>query len=148
MLATTMTEARSPEDKLRWAFRLYDKDGSGVKEKSFHIFHYYATQNLTSKNFVICIFRNYWFRGDDRNHHKSLLTWRTDTGGWCQKFWFFWKVWSWRCLLFACLLMSIDICWPKDGDTPRRQFCLSRVKIETWTVNLVALLGLASLSNV
>ena len=55
MLATTMTEARSAEDKLRWAFRLYDKDGSGVKEKSFHIFHCYATQNLTSKNFVICI---------------------------------------------------------------------------------------------
>ena len=52
MLATTMTEARSPEDKLRWAFRLYDKDGSGVKDKSFHIFHSYATQNLTIKNFV------------------------------------------------------------------------------------------------
>ena len=49
MLATTMTEARSPEDKLRWAFRLYDKDGSGVKDKSFHIFH---SQNLTIKNFV------------------------------------------------------------------------------------------------
>ena len=49
MLATTMTEARSPEDKLRWAFRLYDKDGSGVKDKSFHIFHSYATQNLTIK---------------------------------------------------------------------------------------------------
>ena len=29
MLATTMSEARSPEEKLRWAFRLYDKDGSG-----------------------------------------------------------------------------------------------------------------------
>lgn len=42
------------------------------------------------------IFRNYWFRGDDRNHHKSLLTWRADTGGWFQQFWFFWQVWSWR----------------------------------------------------
>ena len=76
------------------------------------------------------IFRNYWFRGDDRNHHKSLLTWRTDTGGQCQQFWFIWKVWSTSCLLSACLLMYIDICWPKDSDTPsRRQFCLSRVKI-------------------
>ena len=28
-MATTMSEARSPEEKLRWAFRLYDKDGSG-----------------------------------------------------------------------------------------------------------------------
>ena len=52
MLATTMTEARSPEDKLRWAFRLYDKDGSGVKDKSVHIFYPYATQNLTSTNFL------------------------------------------------------------------------------------------------
>ena len=33
MLATTMSEARSAEDKLRWAFRLYDKDGSGEKEE-------------------------------------------------------------------------------------------------------------------
>ena len=33
MLATTMSEARSPEDKLRWAFRLYDKDGSGKVDK-------------------------------------------------------------------------------------------------------------------
>ena len=32
MLATTMSEARSPEEKLRWAFRLYDKDGSGKKD--------------------------------------------------------------------------------------------------------------------
>ena len=47
-----MTEARSPEDKLRWAFRLYDKDGSGVKDKSVHIFYPYATQNLTSTNFL------------------------------------------------------------------------------------------------
>ena len=47
-----MTEARSPEDKLRWAFRLYDKDGSGVEDKSFHNFHLPTTQNLTIKNCV------------------------------------------------------------------------------------------------
>merc|ERR1712106_1027797 len=29
MLATNMSEAGSPEEKLRWTFKMYDKDGSG-----------------------------------------------------------------------------------------------------------------------
>ena len=29
MLATNMSEAGSPEEKLRWAFKMYDKDSSG-----------------------------------------------------------------------------------------------------------------------
>ena len=29
MLATNMAESGSPEEKLRWAFKMYDKDGSG-----------------------------------------------------------------------------------------------------------------------
>ena len=30
MLATDMTASGTPEEKLRWAFRMYDKDGSGM----------------------------------------------------------------------------------------------------------------------
>ena len=29
MMATDMTASGSPEEKLRWAFKMYDKDGSG-----------------------------------------------------------------------------------------------------------------------
>ena len=29
VVATNLTTAGSAEDKLRWAFRMYDKDGSG-----------------------------------------------------------------------------------------------------------------------
>ena len=32
MLATDMTSSGSPEEKLRWAFKMYDKDGSGSIE--------------------------------------------------------------------------------------------------------------------
>ena len=32
MLATDMTASGSPEEKLRWAFKMYDKDGSGCKD--------------------------------------------------------------------------------------------------------------------
>ena len=31
MLATDMTASGSPEEKLRWAFKMYDKDGSGCR---------------------------------------------------------------------------------------------------------------------
>ena len=31
MLATDMTGSGTPEEKLRWAFRMYDKDNSGEK---------------------------------------------------------------------------------------------------------------------
>ena len=30
MIATDMTSGGSPEEKLRWAFKMYDKDGSGM----------------------------------------------------------------------------------------------------------------------
>ena len=30
MMATDMTASGSPEEKLRWAFKMYDKDGSGA----------------------------------------------------------------------------------------------------------------------
>ena len=29
MLATDMTSSGTPEEKLRWAFKMYDKDASG-----------------------------------------------------------------------------------------------------------------------
>ena len=32
MLATNMAESGSPEEKLRWAFKMYDKDGSGASQ--------------------------------------------------------------------------------------------------------------------
>ena len=32
MLATDMTSSGSPEEKLRWAFKMYDKDASGSIE--------------------------------------------------------------------------------------------------------------------
>ena len=31
MIATDMTNSGNPEEKLRWAFKMYDKDGSGGK---------------------------------------------------------------------------------------------------------------------
>jgi Ca2+-binding EF-hand superfamily protein len=32
MLATNLAQAGTPEEKLRWAFKMYDKDGSGAAE--------------------------------------------------------------------------------------------------------------------
>ena len=92
-----------------------------------------------------------WHRWVVLDRSRLNITTNIETAAlskWCQQFWSIWQEWFWRCLLSACLPMSIDICWPKDGDTPRRQFCLSRVKIETWTVKLVAPMGLAYLLNV
>ena len=33
MMATDMTASGTPEEKLRWAFKMYDKDGSGQLKK-------------------------------------------------------------------------------------------------------------------
>ena len=33
MLATDMTSSGSTEEKLRWAFKMYDEDGSGDKKE-------------------------------------------------------------------------------------------------------------------
>ena len=33
MIATDMTTGGSVDERLRWAFKMYDKDGSGVIEK-------------------------------------------------------------------------------------------------------------------
>ena len=33
MLATDMTSSGSPEEKLRWSFKMYDKDASGRAEE-------------------------------------------------------------------------------------------------------------------
>ena len=35
MLATDMTGSGTPEEKLRWAFRMYDKDNSGEYEYEY-----------------------------------------------------------------------------------------------------------------
>ena len=40
MLATDLTAGGSPEDKLRWAFKMYDRDGSGITgtcQKLFYV---------------------------------------------------------------------------------------------------------------
>ena len=34
MMATDMTASGSPEEKLRWAFKMYDKDGSGTEGRT------------------------------------------------------------------------------------------------------------------
>ena len=39
MIATDMTTSGSTEEKLRWAFKMYDKDGSGGQ-----IFHFISTE--------------------------------------------------------------------------------------------------------
>ena len=35
MLATDMTSCGSPDEQLRWAFKMYDEDGSGEYKKHF-----------------------------------------------------------------------------------------------------------------
>ena len=36
-MATDMTASGSPEEKLRWAFKMYDKDGSGQSMATNHL---------------------------------------------------------------------------------------------------------------
>ena len=39
MLATNMSDATSSEEKLRWAFKMYDQDSSGeVKKSEFFLY--------------------------------------------------------------------------------------------------------------
>ena len=35
MIATNMTTSGAPEEKLRWAFKMYDRDGSGMTDMTF-----------------------------------------------------------------------------------------------------------------
>ena len=37
MIATDVTAGGSAEDKLRWAFKMYDRDGSGNSELSWYL---------------------------------------------------------------------------------------------------------------
>ena len=46
-MATDMTASGTPEEKLRWAFKMYDKDGSG--ERWLEI-HQYAATNTQVTN--------------------------------------------------------------------------------------------------
>ena len=59
VVATNLTTAGSAEDKLRWAFRMYDKDGSGEHDDyicshdDYHDFHDYddcGGEPLSSSN--------------------------------------------------------------------------------------------------
>ena len=42
MLATNLSEAETPDEKLRMAFKMYDKDGSGARQ-NFHGIDLYQT---------------------------------------------------------------------------------------------------------
>ena len=57
-MATDMTGSGTPEEKLRWAFRMYDKDNSG------DLLH-----NEQIKNEV---YRFYRVKGDDRNNRNIV----------------------------------------------------------------------------
>ena len=35
MIATDMTSCGTPDEKLRWAFKMYDEDGSGIMHRTF-----------------------------------------------------------------------------------------------------------------
>ena len=54
MMATDMTASGSPEEKLRWAFKMYDKDGSGGPVKK-HLVKIRPT--ILSVSFGTCLFR-------------------------------------------------------------------------------------------
>ena len=44
-MATDMTASGSPEEKLRWAFKMYDKDGSGADQTFNRYMCKYVGQN-------------------------------------------------------------------------------------------------------
>ena len=53
-MATDMTASGSPEEKLRWAFKMYDKDGSGNstnKNISVQVFVKIVSQNFVHSTF-------------------------------------------------------------------------------------------------
>ena len=54
MMATDMTASGSPEEKLRWAFKMYDKDGSGGLVKK-HLVKIRPT--FLSVSFGTCLFQ-------------------------------------------------------------------------------------------
>ena len=54
MMATDMTASGSPEEKLRWAFKMYDKDGSGGPVKK-HLVKFRPT--ILSVSFGTCLFQ-------------------------------------------------------------------------------------------
>ena len=53
-MATDMTASGSPEEKLRWAFKMYDKDGSGGPVKK-HLVKIRPT--FLSVSFGTCLFQ-------------------------------------------------------------------------------------------
>ena len=87
MLATDMTASGSPEEKLRWAFKMYDKDGSGRIYCAVHMICLLSstTNSFTKKHLFLFINpclaeltcdclsdRLHRTKGDDRNNWDSL----------------------------------------------------------------------------
>ena len=53
MLATNMSEANNSEEKLRWAFKMYDQDGSGIYHKIFRFnFAFELKEELITKKWL------------------------------------------------------------------------------------------------
>ena len=50
-MATDMTASGSPEEKLRWAFKMYDKDGSGADQTCNRCMCKYVGQNQIDADF-------------------------------------------------------------------------------------------------
>ena len=56
VLATNMSSCQSAEDKLRWAFRMYDKDGSGKQIASDDgLYQHPALEHLLSFSIGLCL---------------------------------------------------------------------------------------------
>ena len=76
MLATDMTASGSPEEKLRWAFKMYDKDGSGQKPavfKSFLSFRFLLIDSCLAGLSCNCLLGRFnRAEGDDGNNWDSL----------------------------------------------------------------------------